>query len=666
MKRFIAAFITAALMAASMPVMAQNGINQADYETYIDRVRVCFDLPEDLPDVKINQYDKNVEISWRSEDGEHNYSASLDEHGCIKRFYSYSQKDESEDAQKLTKQQAIDKAEALLKAVYGDKAASFERVNLGIDAGSVRMYYRYTQNGIPVDAGVSISVDRVGGNIQNFSGLCDKVLGYTYVKPETIKLLTADEIYQNYKNSENIGLYYNIFYDYESDKKTVKPVYIIRPKNINASTGEEITALSEDDYIEAEEATADADNGMGAAGSAAKRVTEFERKAIKEFENLISKETADANVKKFFPQIKGYTLQSSNINTYGDHPSISLSYSGRDKNERYANAELNAQTGEILSFGNYKYNDGQKRPDIKRVENVADELFKNVAPEIYNSKDYIKKSDADSASVEYQRTHDGIKVNDQGVTISCNDDLTISRYNKNWDELDFPSVKNAVAERTVFENSKDEGFGLKYIITDNAAVLSYGYMSGGGYYRCWRGESYYDALTGEKINPYTGTPQIDNEYGEYTDLEGSPYKQVIETLAEYGYVLPYKEFKPNELITIEDFYSFINMDIIYTNNKRYYGSSTALYSEEEAKQPLKKYDIAKIFVNESGYTELAQKDIFKTEFTDVSAENTGVVAIASAMGFIPEKGGEFNGGKQITRGEAAEYLYKCLQANNAL
>ena len=60
------------------------------------------------------------------------------------------------------------------------------------------------------------------------------------------------------------------------------------------------------------------------------------------------------------------------------------------------------------------------------------------------------------------------------------------------------------------------------------------------------------------------------------------------------------------------------------------------------------------------------EDIFKTDFTDVSTENTGVVAIASAMGFIPEKGGEFNGTKQITRGEAAEYIYKCLDANNAL
>ncbi|MBQ9518813.1 MAG: S-layer homology domain-containing protein, partial [Firmicutes bacterium] len=487
---------------------------------------------------------------------------------------------------------------------------------------------------------------------------------YSYAKPESVKLLTADEIYENYKKTENIGLYYNIFYDSETDERYVKPVYIIKPKNINASTGEEVTAQSQDDYIENEEAlaeAADTDEGAGAS----KRVTAYEKNAIKDFEKLITKEAADDTVKKYFPQVKNHTVENSNIITYGDYPQISLSYKGSNENESYANASLNAQTGEILGFSNYKYGDRDKYIDIKKVEPITDELFKNIVPEIYKSGDFKKETSADNSTVTYQRTHDGIKVNGQSVSISCNYDYTIRDYRKNWDKLDFPSAKNAVAERSVFESSKAEGFGLKYIITDNAAVLSYGYMSGGGYFRYWRNDSYYDALTGEKIDPYTGALQINNEYGVYTDLEGSPYKEIIETLAEYGYTLPYTEFKPNELITIEDFYYFADTNIIYISDKRYYGEHE-LYSEEEAKKPLTKYDIAKIFVNESGYTELAKKDIFKTEFTDVSAENTGVVAIASAMGFIPEKGGEFNGAKQITRGEAAEYIYKCLQANNAL
>ena len=397
----------------------------------------------------------------------------------------------------------------------------------------------------------------------------------------------------------------------------------------------------------------------------AKQVTEYEKKAIKEFEKLITKEDADSIIKKYFPQIKNYALENSNINTYGDQPRIGLRYATSDDKNSCANAELNAQTGEVLSFGNYKYSDKDKYIDSKKVESVADELFKNIVPEIYSSGDYKKITAGNDQSVTYCRTHDGIQVNDQYVSIGCNYDLTIRSYRKYWDKLDFPSAKNAVAEKTVFEKSKAEGFGLKYIITENAAVLSYGYMSGGGYYRNWYGNGFYDALTGEKINSYTGTPQIENEYGVYTDLEGSPYKEIIETLAEYGYTLPYSEFKPNELISIEDFYSFIDMDIIYSDRKYYYGQA-APYSEEDAKKPLTKYDIASIFVSEGGYAELAKKDIFKTEFTDVSADKTGVVAIASAMGYIPEKGGEFNGTKQITRGEAAEYIYKCLEANNAL
>ena len=179
MKRFIAAFMTAILMAATIPTMAQNGVDQTVYEDYIDRVRVCFDLPEDLPDVKLNQYDQRVEISWRSEDDAGSYSASIDEHGCITRFYSYNNdRNDEENVTKLTKQQSIDKAEALLKAVYGDKAQYFERINLSIDATYVRMYYRYTQNDIPVDAGVSITVDRIGGGIIStvFAKMCLTIL----------------------------------------------------------------------------------------------------------------------------------------------------------------------------------------------------------------------------------------------------------------------------------------------------------------------------------------------------------------------------------------------------------------------------------------------------------------------------------------------------------
>ena len=669
-KRFIVSVLTAAIMTAAMPTMAQNGIDTSTYETYIDRVRVCFDLPEDLPNVNINQYDENVEISWLSDDNNRNYSASIDDHGCIRSFYSYSSLDEEENSKKITKQQAIEKAESVLKAVYGDKAASFERTSLNINSYSVNMYYRYTQNGLPVDAGVSIGIRRADGGVNNFSGVCDKILNYSYAKPESVKLLTDDEIYANYKESENIGIFYNIFYDENGDKYT-KPVYIITPKNINASTGEEVTPQSMDDYeVATEEAAMDSDNGAGASTSA-KRVTEFEKKAVKEFENLITKETADQNIKKYFPQIKGYSLENSSITTYNNEPKISLSYKDKES-KNYANAELDAQTGDILHFGNYKYNnikDKDVKFDAKKIGSLSDELVGNIAADIYNGKDFKKNTDGEHGYVVYERIHDGIKVNGQNVTVSFNDDLTFSDYRKTWDKLDFPSAKNAVAEKSIFEKSKAEGFGLKYVITENAAVLSYGYYGGNSrYYRVWRNESYYDALTGEKINPYDGTPQIENEGGNYTDLEGSPYKQTIETLAEYGYKLPYSEFKPNEYITVEDFYSFINTNIIYTDyiaNKLYYGGS-AIYSEAESKNVLTKYDIAKIFVNESNYTELAKKDIFKCAFTDVSEENAGFVTIASAMGFVPEKGGEFNGTKKITRGEAAEYIYKCLEANNAL
>ncbi|MBQ9604189.1 MAG: S-layer homology domain-containing protein, partial [Firmicutes bacterium] len=638
-----------------------------DYEEIITTVRDVFDLPEDLSNVQISQYNGRTNISWSYDNGGREYNITADEHGCVTKYSSYDRRDYSESRsmglnEKIGKPRAQKIAERVIAALYGEAAADFICENTNIDSTTVDFTYYCTQNGIKIDDPVNISVNRLTGDISYFYGLCGKVFTYEYPLPEKSKLIDSERLLASYKENDRFQLVYHSFYDI-TGKRYTKPVYIITPSFINAFDGS-LVSEGNDYYDEGLGYAADAEEDAAYSTAATeKRVTEFEKQAIEEYKNLIDEKKADSILKQYFPELKDYTLEDSYIYWYDDMPVIDISYEPQDKKTYvYAGADLNAKTGEVISYYNYKpfeEKDEEAKPDAKKKAEITEKTFKALAPDIYKSGDFTAETEDDSFYVEFGRYANGIRVDDQYVMVGLNTDYTVSMYNKNWYETEFPALDDVIDESSIFDAAaKDNELGLKYLIVKEKPVLAYGLDSNDMYYSY---NLFYDAKTGQHISSYDGEPYEKTADGKYTDLENSPYRETIETLSEYGYRLPYTEFEPDKPITVEDFCTFLSYPAEYMTY-----DDKPLYSESQLDKNVTKYDIAAILVDAEGYTELARKDIFVDNFDDVDAKYKGTVAIAAAMGLIFEKQGKFNGTQTVTRGQAAEYIYNVLAVHNML
>ena len=359
MKKFISKRVVSAVLAAGIALSGTAAVNaDTDYEGVISRVRECFDLPEDLSDVNISQYGESVNISWSDENGRTEYNASADEHGCITGFYSYS--DEQNGERKLGRDEAKAVADKMLKSLYGSHTADIVYEGRNISRSSISLNYSVAKYGVPVDVSISVTVNRITGMISGFNGPCSEVFDYDYTDPRTVKLLDGDEIYENYKNTENIALIYNIFYNYTDRTKNVKPVYRLKPKDIDAVSGATINA--ETAMYSKDAGDADMEMAAEETTAASGRVTPAERQAIEDFKNLISKEDADAAIKKHFPELKKAEVSNTNVyRDYWDKKAVrDLSYEIKDESGEeigYAYASVNAETGEILGYhySNWKY-----------------------------------------------------------------------------------------------------------------------------------------------------------------------------------------------------------------------------------------------------------------------------------------------------------------------
>lgn len=688
MKRMIAVLLSAVMLLSPLCVQADD---TQMYEDIIDKARICFDLPEDIEDIEMSgsknsYYTDAYTVKWNKGDSER-YEVSADEHGCITSFYANAL-DEDEDGEyisvenKITKEQAVKKTDAVIKELYGENVKYLSLSRTSVDSSSISVYYVPMFNGLELeDESVSFTVERRHGGITSFDGLCTDIFGYNYTAPSEVKLLDDAKRLEVYKKNNDLKLVYRVFTDNDTKEENVRPVYLFTAADIDAVTGERIRDKVQykysDEYAAADSISVDQEE----AAVAEKRVTENEYKAIDKYNTYIKENEADALVKKYFPKLT-MKLESSRTYISDDIPYTKLSYSySTDKPYRYKSADalINAITGEII---NYYYYDSEEQDfiDLKtqelifldkdKAEKTAREWFKKLAPKEYESGEFVVSVENCNNQVVFSRVKNGAKVEKEGVTVTLNTKYELSSYNKTWEEHDFPSDTNFKKDMDIYK-AASEDCELKYMLEtdDNGReypLLVFGDSSSS---RC------YDALTGERLNPYSGEIYVESpEYnGEYTDIDNSPYKIAIQTLADYGYVLPYSKFEPEKEITIDEFYKLIGTTPTYTDTDKkhisYYYGTTPLFSEAEAKQPMTKYDMTAVLLDlcSSGYyTKIAKTDIFKTSFDDVSEKYTGTVQIASAIGIIPEKQGKFNGEEKITRGRAAQYLYECLLALKAL
>lgn len=169
-----------------------------------------------------------------------------------------------------------------------------------------------------------------------------------------------------------------------------------------------------------------------------------------------------------------------------------------------------------------------------------------------------------------------------------------------------------------------------------------------------------DAKTGELIS---NGNVYEAEVYDYNDIKNHYAKNEIKALAELGNGLEGESFRPDETITQEDFLKLLfgrYTDDVY---ERLDIEKAGVEKNESA--PVTKEEAAKILVYNlgNGMYELAQEDIFKSPFADVT-ENVGFAAILKGKKIVSgDENGMFMPKENITRANAAIMIYRYFVSN---
>ncbi|MDE5742100.1 MAG: S-layer homology domain-containing protein, partial [Oscillospiraceae bacterium] len=496
--------------------------------------------------------------------------------------------------------------------------------------------------------------------------------------------------------------------------KTVRIVY--EPSftsEIDAFTGEASTIwgdMSEaggtrfygyDTYAEATEDDAEAieNPATGLSEDGGVVFTEAELKKIQQDKNLLTAEQVFEQLKKdkFAAltddyEIKGYEVYSTeqdygvmplakdsavNVQEKKESFYMSITFTAKDKNYKgykTVNATLNAETGEMISMRKYSISAKLPKLNVEKSRAVAEAAANQYAkdiigefhPDIHNDTEVEVWNGGfeTSRNFRFNRYVNGIQVSGDKVSVTVDSNGVVTSFGVDYTEdVKFPSSDILSAEEALDKLYTQRDFDYYYTgwITKGGKVQTY---------LLYEMDSFYlNAKTG-RLCTWNGEPLSDYTNGKavkYTDIKGIPQEQAILTMQKYGVtVTKENKFKPNEIITQDEFNSLLNAALG--------GYSSYYYDVSDVEEPVDengtntiplttRTDAAVLFTQKYDNNNIAGlKGIFKTPFSDVksSDENIGAIAIAYAKGFIPKGDGKFNGEKQITRAEAVQMIYDYL------
>jgi hypothetical protein len=514
------------------------------------------------------------------------------------------------------------------------------------------------------------------------------------------EIISADDAKKALKTKLPLELVYRSYYEYDHErgesKATLKLVYQLprdySTKVVDAITGEVIAVKRNRDILYAPAP----DMAVAETGRAGKTsLSPAEQKAVDVQAGLLTAADVDAKVRAIeeFGLDDSLTIQSSTLYSVKSpfdgklKYKWSLSYSDAD-NAKYAYAEVDAETGEILTLGGYGLVHGSyKKPsEFKHTEAECEQAAIKLLEALYGNKfaDYVKteyegvRPLADMPISEYTfnfvRVVNGAKFYDDMLTVAVDPDtLRIKRINFSYTDTAFPSAEGALdvsaAVDAYFDVVKLEpyyivGYGVdggelelpenSFSTEDKVLVPVYGYT----YY------GYIDAKTGELLSSggepaeYKPIAFFDSS-AWFKDIAGSPYHKAIALLYNMDIIdTDDLYFRPDDAISAEDFKAML-VNANYSNIESGEQADGETVSLENAI-----YDI----VCAIGYGAIADlNEIFKNPFGDdakISEHRMGAAAIVKGLNLLD--GIDFGDDTApdltapATRGQAAQLIYNLL------
>lgn len=666
-------------------------------------------------------------FTWR--DKEYKESISISYANDIILSYDHydgrnSDKNVKQTFAKLTDAQLIDYAKKAFKMLDPDLAdkGKYRVGSIDLFGNNATINFDRMENGVAVEGnGGTVTVNKNTGELVSMRiewFWNDTKFGSTASK------LTADEARAKFKSLTTLTPIYRIVHTYneKTEKEEKKAVLLYLSdfdSEIDAVTGEPSTIwedMTKDKgssnfsyyyynnvMTDGGEETAVADEAYDDAGEVT--FTEAELKEIAADEGLLKKDEITALLNKDkYTKMPDY-VSLDNANLYKDEDTgeyfYYITYRGGDQDfaddEVEADAEdngtvssvpasktpyfymyvnVNAKTGEVISFDKDKYidfNDRMPYPvsaNAKIAESAAKHYYGDIFSEYkadesnsepchsYVHRDGTTRYTESNRIYRFNRYVNGVQVEGDYISVSVDISGDVNSISYRYTDVKFPSVPkfdNDKAFEQLFKQIKLRYYYDGYY-TRNGTVKTYLLYDINDYTL----DSKY------RIVSWDGTPlpAEKDEDTNYTDIKGIAQENAINTLARYGITLETKngKFDPNAKLTDKEFAT-----VIYKATRNYvpYYIECGDYQKEEKAVTLTKKEAAKVFVNVYGGSNYAElKGIYRAPFKDVAATDdyVGYIAIAKALGFASaDKNGNYSPDKVLTRAQAMQMIYDYIE-----
>lgn len=701
-------FLAVSLAAGTSPAQGETA---KSLEDAIKIAKSSFTVPSGYTEFTSHYSEYGEEASWwlrwYSKEGEMSIQVDATT-GDILRMSHYPQR--QADAIKLPKlsyQEAKEAADQLVQKLQPKRVSELvlqedpSKPSLDVNPwGSPSYGFRYqrTVEGIPFpENGVSVTVNGDTGEIISYS--------FNWYKKELAvpdKLLSSKEAQQIFQREFPLELmYFRTSPEDQKEKPSIKLVFQLRHPElvrIDPSSGEILKPEGRFRIYPTD--------GLGMAEQAADpapkvELTPEEVKEITKIKDLISKDKAIAIASDVMKLSKDYQLESSGLVKLWDEPERvvwQLSWQARkDQDYRgYASATVDGQTGELLSFSHYRYDDeGKKEPvyDFDRCKELAWKMITKLQPEkakevrYYESKFQQVPENARSYRFVYERMVNGIPFPQNGFQVTVNAVTgQVESYRLNWSNVEFPDAGTVIDEAQATQwYSEEVPLKLEFVTAYDSQTgepkvqllyhlvnVPYTMLDGvSGMPLNWRGEPF------EKAKPAV-----------FSDIDNHPARSAIELLAAAGIIEGSEDgkFHPDSAITQGELAKILakleskgqpivplpmprielNPDAWYTTWITDVLQKGLLKSDEvDPEGAVSRELLAVTLIRYLGLEKAAVlSDVYKVPFADgqdITPKYMGHVVLADGLKIVPSIDGKFLPKNTVTKGEAAIAIVKALQ-----
>lgn len=528
-----------------------------------------------------------------------------------------------------------------------------------------KVYTGYRFNIKRIKNGLDVISD--GGTIV-LDDNAEKICSYRVSVTENHEFLSADNLIGREdaikKYSEKLGMELEYAFNYNYNRNTHKRERTLYLQHA-AKNDEKISAYDGEPVIPSADAEMYKNYAAGAAADTAAAepessiFSEAEQKELEAAEGLLTKEQL-INIAKEAVPTDGFETDWFGINKDSYYSDVPPKYTAtitfvpqKDDSRGHIYVTLDAATGEVTSFDKYPSKEDENKLPEEQLKTAAEESAKKLAGAKFN--EYKAEEYGGNGYFTYVRYVNGIKFKNDRISVALNRTTgETTGYSINYTDISFPSAEGAMnklsAEESLFSQVEYKPVYIK--TADKKFIPAYDFTDGKPL--CT------DAVTGELLE--NGKP-YQSDIITYGDIKNHYAEKEITALAELGHGFKDGSFKPEENITQKDFLVLLSgrdpedvYEFIEPENAGVAVNETAYITKEDA---------AKILVYNlgNGMFELAQTDIFKSPFADVT-ENVGFAAILKGKGVVSgDENGLFCPNENLTRANAAMMIYKYFVSN---